>query len=78
MRICGVGNKQRSFHNKGVKITDRVDEKASAPVRFSHESVSKLVGGWVCYSKTEFMPDCTKDCELMVSGWRRAEKVLCA
>ena len=39
--------KQRSFHSNGVKITDRGDEKAPAPVRFSHESVSKgLVSGW--------------------------------
>lgn len=38
-RECDIRNKQRAFHNKGVKITDRGDEKASALVRFSHRRV---------------------------------------
>ena len=42
-RECGIRYKQRSFNNKGVKITDRGDEKTSAPMRFSHESVSKVL-----------------------------------
>ena len=40
-RECDIRNKQRSFHNKGVEITDRGDKKTSAPMRCSHESVSK-------------------------------------
>ena len=48
-RECGIGYKQRAFHSKGIKITENGDEKTSAPMRFSHESVSKetaLVSGW--------------------------------
>ena len=40
-RECDIRYKQRSFHNKGVKITENGDEKTSAPMRCSHESVSK-------------------------------------
>ena len=39
-------------------------------MRFSREC--EQVVGSDCYSKTEFMPDGTKDCELLASGWRRA------
>ena len=38
----------------------------------------QVVGGDDCYSKSEFIPDGTKDCELLASDWRRAENVLCA
>lgn len=71
---CGIRYKQRSFHNKGLKITEKGDEKTSAPMRFSHESVSKETAVMIVTVRQSLCRMVRKT----VSYWRAAGAEQCA